>query len=506
MAEEAAAAAAAASTTSSTSTSTSSQNKRLPTTNNYTTTRKAWRGIVLATFLAVLALVWDATYLLRISSTASGTNNNSNNNETTNLHSASSSGVWNVTSRNGSNNNSSNNSDPSWCGLIDDWFLPNSSRSSRQQPPVWIPVDAADQSRYHAVDRCVRRLDLVEHDPAAADALVQLPCSPSWTRTFRATLGQYRRVAFFGDSILRQQFLTFCCWLDPTITKAQIEVQRGKHYQYNFTTTKDTRSTNDTTTTTTTTTTHLEMRAVGYLFERNQTGFFKTHVPTALRTFTANDAIVLNGASHYFSNDADVMERTVQFLAHQSTLTAAQVFFMEPHNEEWPTANGMYTRQCAGKCVCEPLDEARLQGHGALAVAFVNASVAAAHLVPVPSVFQRLYPEPQPSHYYDFSSSAITAQSPHCIPDCVPPRWKVDLVRSTVTTTTTTTTTTTNATNTNHMTVVPVWWQLVSLGMYRGVASARRHADCTHKDARSILFMNSQLIRSMMMRMPPSRD
>lgn len=97
---------------------------------------------------------------------------------------------------------------------------------------------------------------------------------------------------------------------------------------------------------------------------------------------------------------------------------------------------------------------------------------------PDANFFQQLYPDTDPSlfHYTNSSQSS-------CIPNCLPNRWRLDLVRQSLQ----------NATD--DLRVVPLYWQLASSPEGN---PGRGRGDCTHRNLYGTELMIFQWIRTIL--------
>jgi len=406
----------------------------------------------------------------------------------------SSSSIYSTATTTTATSNSSRNNDylidEDGCGLID-----NTTKNRAD----WVPYDDEDTQFFHLVEPCVGRLWYRPFGAVNTSTLEKISClrdddhdepprsisrRAGSEENVRTTLGHYDRVLFIGDSVLAQQFLSLVCSLNPRITMKDIEQGTAglRHMQYQFQHKNDAASSSSEYKTTT-----LTYRQVGRLFRNDQQGFFQDFYPKAVATFTNTDAIVLNAGLHYHSPAADHLQRTVRHIAVQSQYTNATVLLMEPTNAEWATRSGTFTKVCMFKCMCEAITNERLDGRGALS-GTANYSEAEASQ-PHAATFAQLYPEPyQQQQWWGNNDSS-------CIPDCLPASWRSDLVRDTLQKVRRNLTASARR---KVLTLVPVFWQLVALGSkIKQASSIQVQGDCVHKDGKSLLFMDSQLLRYM---------
>jgi hypothetical protein len=135
-----------------------------------------------------------------------------------------------------------------------------------------------------------------------------------------------------------------------------------------------------------------------------------------------------------------------------STQAMASVFYMEPAMEDWPTSNGLYTKQCMKRCRCEYVDKMRLMGRGNYSHPSNNRTADFSFKLPTPTDdwLLRLYPK-----------VTFATNTDDCLPDCLPATWRMDLARAIL-----------------DSSRLPV-------------------GDCVHKSLDAIMMMNEQLSRSM---------
>ena len=140
-----------------------------------------------------------------------------------------------------------------------------------------------------------------------------------------------------------------------------------------------------------------------------------------------------------------------------STQAMASVFYMEPTNDDWPTSNGLYTKQCMGRCRCEYVDKLRLMGRGNYSHPSINRTADFSFKLPTPTDdwLLRLYP-----------NGTYATNTEDCLPDCLPATWRMDLARAIIDETE------------HNLTMVPLFWQLHAK---RAPSSRLPVGDCVHK-------------------------
>jgi hypothetical protein len=357
--------------------------------------------------------------------------------------------------------------------------------------PRYMAFNDADIDTYKLVDDCLKRLILPggTRYPDGIDPtnLTMLQCELNVTlELFQSHASQYDTIWFFGDSLVQQQYVSFLCMVDPSLDRLQYNLTRPFtniyeppiywHAMYN-------NSLGDLT--------RIVFSRFGFRFDPAQPNLYIRGFPDAVATMTANDAIVVGASAHYRSTFGSDMERALTFIANQSLVAAAPIFYMENAAEEWPTSNGLYTQSCMRLCTCEPVNSERILGHGSLTT-FNNNTYLKDVVVETPDTdfFGRLYPDMQ------FPNNESV-----CIPDCLPGSWRMDLANAIFLNKKRNSVTYTNNLTTfpNRVHYVPVWRQLIA----SGVSNARvKVGDCTHKSLNSIMIMNQQLLRTMIKAKP----
>ena len=201
--------------------------------------------------------------------------------------------------------------------------------------------------------------------------------------------------------------------------------------------------------------------------------------PLAMQTLTSSDAILVNGAARFDGSAGSHFDGAITFIAEQSTLANATMFYLEPHPEEWPTINGMYTKSCIFRCTCEKLNNDRLVGRGVFTQPGKDESVDQKYILkdgkPDFLFFQRLYPDLA----WDINT---TKDEDVCIPNCLPSTWRKDFINLHLL----------GKQIHHNLNIIPVFWQLVS----KETPSGRGWGDCTHKDLYATLLMAFQWTRT----------
>lgn len=309
------------------------------------------------------------------------------------------------------------------------------------------------------------------------------------------TLKRYRNILFIGDSLVRHQFFTMVCMLDPNaapqhFTKYHEANGDGAefHFVYNHSTTTNTANTNMTNATTVTNlTTSLHYASYGPSFNRKMRHLYKDAFPWAIGNYTQEDAIVTDTSRHFPSKDIGLYTNVLDYLQDQSINSSASFYYMEPTPEEWATSNGIWAKPCGWKCTCRPLDEPKLKGWATPNdpnVDLARNDTKGAHLyVPSFDHFIKLYPNQNRTRAF---TTHMDPANVTCLPDCAPADWRVRSVRSKI------------LHHPNPKTkfqLVPTYWQLVGRSHH---SSATLKGDCTHRSLDAYVMMNEQLIRTMM--------
>lgn len=358
-------------------------------------------------------------------------------------------------------------SDGDGCGLVD---------SRRTQS--WAPLSEEEVGELRRVQACLRRTGHPKHATPVGNEEMGLRCNTEVTyETLRSTLSRFDRVWLHGDSVMEQQFYTLACMMNTSVTvpkdsdlggpkKMRWTAGLGFNGIEKFTYSHARGST----------------EFIYSRFGRSwglDSNLFKLDFPMAVKELTPRDAILIDAATHYPAARVAEYERAIGFIAEQSTLAKASVFYMEPTPEEWPTSNGQWTKTCIWRCTCEALDELRLEGRGKFTQPqneTIDGAYSAGEGKPVVPFFQRLYP--------GFRADLAVSNSTHkCIPNCLPATWRVDYVRSLFLE---------KAPLEVH--IVPTFWQLAS----KATNTGRGRGDCTHRNLYATTLMNFQWIRTIL--------
>ncbi|KAL7540504.1 hypothetical protein ACHAWF_006699 [Thalassiosira exigua] len=351
------------------------------------------------------------------------------------------------------------------CGAVGD------RRSSR-----WTALPERVKGEAAAIRTCLLRHGRFDKARAWATPVgeVGLNCSADVAvEAVRATLSRYGTVWLHGDSVMKQAFYTLACMLNSSVAlpwamagggglgKARQKTGLGYDGIEKFAYRHAGGST------------RFIYSRFGALWDTDA-NFYKHDFPLAVRTLTPNDAILVNVAFHVLPSKPSGIERAMTFMAEQSLVANATVFYLEPHPEEWPTSNGMFTKSCPSRCDCERLSDARLSGRGEFARpanGTVDQKYATSTGKPDAPFFRRLYPDDR----------TWENDTEGCVPNCLPATWRVDFVR-------------THLARVRHrIRVVPIFWQLASR---EDGHSGRGRGDCTHKNLYATMLMIFQWIRT----------
>lgn len=353
--------------------------------------------------------------------------------------------------------------------------------------PSYLAYSNTDVDLYKRVEECVNHLIILAEDSPYERIdptnLTMLQCQLNISlEIFQSHVSRYNTIWFIGDSLVQQQYLAFLCMVDPSLNHLQFKsdepATNRSSILYDATFNNSLGGNKFP---------HIVFSSFGYLFDPTQPNLYSRSFPEAVATLTSNDAIVVGASAHYNSVRGREMELALAFIANQSLVAAAPIFYMENSAEMWPTSNGLYTPSCFWYCRCEPLDLARMVGQGNLTT-FNNSTILKdlGLVMPDTDFFGRLYPDMQ-----------FPNNDSLCIPDCIPPTWRMDTSRSIFLSRERNNITNSRnniSTVPNRVHYVPVWRQLVAAE----VSNSRLEVgDCTHKSLNAIIIMNQQLLRTM---------
>ncbi|KAL7568327.1 hypothetical protein ACA910_018461 [Epithemia clementina (nom. ined.)] len=392
------------------------------------------------------------------------------------------------------------------CGLVQVQVAAGTrmGRRKTQLPsslPQWRALSHVEQHELDLVQTCQRTilqsppiqmahrilLDQQHKDPSTP--FMTLDCHTNVTlATLRDTLQHYRTIWFFGDSIMEQVFYLFTCMMDTTAPFDGLVWEKQENYTWHHHSSSTSSTTTNNRSNASRNSTHVRYSRFGWKWDTKEPNLYHDDFPTAISTLGEDDAIVINANVHYDSTRVHLFDKALTWIAEQSFLTKASVFYLEPTPEDWPTSNGMYTKACMWRCRCEAVNPLRLLGRGNYTDPTDNITQDFSHkLPPLPTstvtttnkenqalpLLSRLYPD-----------LAFAHDTEHCLPDCLPATWRVDMARSILW----------NQTKPNNVIMVPLFWQLIA----KGTPTPRMNGDCTHRSLEAVHVMNQQLIRTMM--------
>ena len=369
---------------------------------------------------------------------------------------------------------------------------PPETRQSRRNIH-WLSYNTTsnDQKLYfQKVHTCAQRFQKLTHaqrltrdfySPSLQRTLETLVCDMQVTQqTVLSLVTQHDNILFAGDSVLRQQYFVFVCLVNPEVRQYDWSLweplSHDSHFVYHY---RDARAPNGTTTT-------ISFEPIGWRWNRHQKHLWTGAFPDAVKNFGPNDAIVMDSSRHYASHLATLYEEALNHTLSQARQAQATIYYMEPTPEEWPTSNGLYTEACVFVCTCRHVGKEQLDGQAIPIdprVDFTRNDTKGKLPVPSFAFFEKLYG----AKAHAFTTN-VSKDDQSCFPDCVPATWRVDLVRFMLQTK--------NATP-QQIQLVPIYWQLVGMNhpSAKGLVG-----DCTHRSMDAVVFMNEQLLRSMMLR------
>mmetsp|Transcript_40669 Transcript_40669/g.86615 ORF Transcript_40669/g.86615 Transcript_40669/m.86615 type:complete len:397 (-) Transcript_40669:183-1373(-) len=229
----------------------------------------------------------------------------------------------------------------------------DSGQQCKDGPPVFRQRTTIELDFLQEVHECTQDLEKIievetkKWPPQLEAKTPMLVCDAEEVDTMsqlefvRSTIKKYRHIWFVGDSILRQQFNTLQCMLDPSaraywtyllfdhLTNSISFLDEDYPLHLNQPGPLST---------------IIEMRSWGWMFDHSESPLYETTFPSILRVATENDAIILNAGAHYNDQRVNLMEKALRFIAQQSLKTNATIYYIEPTPEEWKTSNGMYRR------------------------------------------------------------------------------------------------------------------------------------------------------------------
>jgi hypothetical protein len=338
-------------------------------------------------------------------------------------------------------------------------------------------LDESELSYYQSVKKCATdnfERSLLQKDESNLLDANRLICERRIDHaTLLSVIERHDNILMVGDSVVRQQFFTLICMVDPSL-KAQDLVKYNATGDVVYEIQWDYNRVDGGTTS-------FLYRILGLAFDAQLTNLYREAFPTAVLTFSDKDAIVVDASRHHDESNAQSLFISAHFVA--MARSRAPIYYMEPTPMEFSTSNGFYPLACVDiTCHCERLDEARLMGKGALPTALVEAAIkqnagslpSSRDLAPI---LYELYPGQLNA------SNPINAKL--CLPSCVPATWRSDLVKKTL------------KDAAPRVTIIPTFWQLASQDI---PTTLLRSWDCAHRNFGGIVLMNEQLIRAMQRR------
>ena len=263
----------------------------------------------------------------------------------------------------------------------------------------------------------------------------------------RSFLASYDHVHFFGDSVMRQQFATLLCMMDPLnahnnvpVPEGELEIAYhlnqplGRQTVFKYTETGSARLFHD---------------AIKALPEssHNATLFV---IGGGLR-FHPRDTPNKTFAHHALGDDCPELVQFARSVASVafSAPPALVILWMETTDQQWPTDNGDFHKNCMWFATCAPVTPAREIGMG-------NSSDVCRH----------------------GPNNKLRDKVGVCLPNCLAANWRNMLTNPVF--------------EGSRVQVVPVWQQLVS----HGYPHMRKNGDCAHKSLDVLIMMNQQLLRA----------
>jgi hypothetical protein len=370
--------------------------------------------------------------------------------------------------------------------------------------PVWLPYSSKDLDYMNQILHCVRTINNVSKLQGLDKNILNyrnkfnltyLSCN-AMSATPDTLMTQYDNIYMIGDSVLRQQFNTLLCMINPQLednpklAMKRIATKRYEQYHAIIPRPKSTSRTDNNTIMTP------PLRIIyttwGYTFEepRSTWPLFR-EFPILLQQGTHRDIIILNAGHHYRSPDAAILwnhTQTIVNLIHQAhqqariegyNRTIPHVYVIETADENYPTSNGLFPGEVCLKhaCTCRAVSREMELGRGSLDPT-INWTGSQGLFIPDHKVLWNVTTRYDPSQPWNHSSLGMDPSS--CIPDCYPADWRSRLTLPILLQTK------------DHLHVVPIWRQLVRRGIPNNVSPG----DCTHKGVDVIMELNRQLFRA----------
>lgn len=346
----------------------------------------------------------------------------------------------------------------------DDDDLKSACDWNTSKTALWTKNTAEENDLFWQVQACHRRLY-----PSREEIWVEslrpppssLRCDDKIMSEFKSIISSYDNLIFVGDSLIRQQFVTLLCMLDPSteqdnitfaINATGLEAFDKMRVDY-----KDSQS--------------KALVSLTYLQANVGANGNRDFQKLTGANTTEKDLFILNQGAWYQPATLHMLVRTAKGILQRAQVTNATIFYMETVDFQWPTSNGQHVEECRD-CRCEPLTPQRIRGDGEFTgpARYLGSGSSLPHFV-----LKKLKPLYADFFERDHSNS-------ECIPYCLPANWRNDVTNSIL-----------SEEAEKPITIVPIWKQLVSFGFPQN----RRAGDCTHKSTDALIAMNQQLFRSM---------
>eukprot|EP00980_Cylindrotheca_fusiformis_P004750 scaffold1008_cov124-Cylindrotheca_fusiformis.AAC.18 len=341
-----------------------------------------------------------------------------------------------------------------------------------QMTAVWTRNTAEENEIFWNVQACNRRLFTSRKeawDKNVRPAPSSLRCEDDIMNEIEAILLSFDSIVFMGDSLIRQQYLTLLCVLDPYIQISNItfplkpNVTGFKVYGAMGFVYREPQNTSAT----------ISIKYIEARKRIHQNRYFNDLTGT---NATRKDLLIINQGAWYPPLEIRILFETVEGVLARAQISNASIFFMETVNFEWPSSNGEHLKGCS-ICKCEALTADRIRGDG-------NFTGPPEYLKQGGFEVQEfILKRLQPMHP-DIMERNFSSSSSQCIPYCLPANWRNDVVHYVLSS---------SPQEPPPVTVVPIWKQLVSFGHPQN----RHDGDCTHKSTDALLAMTQQLLRSM---------
>lgn len=108
--------------------------------------------------------------------------------------------------------------------------------------------------------------------------------------------------------------------------------------------------------------TKFQFSRYGFVWHEEENNLYRKAFPNAVNNLTAKDAIVTDGGVHYTADRTHLMEKAMHVIWENSLTSQAQIYYVEPTPEEWPSTNGLYAWGFWRNCQCQGLTIEQLAG------------------------------------------------------------------------------------------------------------------------------------------------